>query len=453
MKNRIWKKSGAVGMSFLTACMILCSGVGTVSAYASEPSACDEYVYDALIHDEMESSEPVDTEVPELEESDQKETDIILEENEECVSELAGDAENAESSDEDDIQQNDTEQNEDADEKESAENASVSDGNKDENSEKQKKTDLEFSVVTDASSVKAGSDLIYTVTVENTGEVMLKDVQVSYLAMQDSLVGEWSGTQSGELEDAADTVGRTAYIEQLDVGIKRVLYLTVKLPEGQEETVLMKFSASAETDEEESRKIVNETEVSTTVIPLKASFEVTKTADRSMAVPGDKILFQICIRNTGERTLHSVITTERFQMGNVPVQFLEKEGVTLNKAKTKAKIDKIEPGKAAGLEAMVTLPKNIKEQELLNEVTVTTLETGDQTITSQAKIQVKAGQEEDTDSMNMDSVDTGNKAVSHAGESYPVSENPKTGDPYQPFLWLAMIPGSLLAAGWIRSRM
>ena len=185
----------------------------------------------------------------------------------------------------------------------------------------------------------------------------------------------------------------------------------------------------------------------------EASFEVTKTADRSVAVPGDKILFQICIRNTGERTLHSVVTTERFQLGNVPVQFLEKEGVVLNKSKTKARIERIEPGKAAGLQAMVTLPENLKEQELLNEVTVTTLETGEQVMTSQAKIQIRAAEEVETEEAGRMSVDMDNSAVSHTGESYPASTHPKTGDPYQPFLWLAMIPGSVLAAGWIRRRM
>lgn len=191
---------------------------------------------------------------------------------------------------------------------------------------------------------------------------------------------------------------------------------------------------------------------SRTAIPAE-SYPVTKTADRSVAVPGDKILFQICIRNTGERTLHSVVTTERFQLGNVPVQFLEKEGVVLSKSKTKARIERIEPGKAAGLQAMVTLPENLKEQELLNEVTVMTLETGEQVMTSQAKIQIRAAEEVEIEEADRMSVDMDNSAVSHTGESYPASTHPKTGDPYQPFLWLAMIPGSVLAAGWIRRRM
>ena len=98
--------------------------------------------------------------------------------------------------------------------------------------------------------------------------------------------------------------------------------------------------------------------------------------------------------------------------------------------------------------AVVTLPEDIKDKELLNEVTVTTQETGDQTVSSQAKVQIRQAEEK-----KEDSVDTDNEETLNAGESYPASSHPKTGDPYQPFLWLAMIPGSLLAAGWIRSKM
>ena len=74
-------------------------------------------------------------------------------------------------------------------------------------------------------------------------------------------------------------------------------------------------------------------------------------------------------------------------------------------------------------------------------------------MTSQAKIQIRAAEEVETEEADRMSVDMDNSAVSHTGESYPASTHPKTGDPYQPFLWLAMIPGSVLAAVWIRRRM
>ena len=62
---------------------------------------------------------------------------------------------------------------------------------------------------------------------------------------------------------------------------------------------------------------------------------------------------------------------------------------------------------------MVTLPENLKEQELLNEVTVTTLETGEQVMTSQAKIQIRAAEEVETEEADRMSVDMDNSAVSH----------------------------------------
>lgn len=74
---------------------------------------------------------------------------------------------------------------------------------------------------------------------------------------------------------------------------------------------------------------------------------------------------------------------------------------------------------------MVTLPENLKEQELLNEVTVTTLETGEQVMTSQAKIQIRAVEEVETEDADRMSVDMDNSAVSHTGESYPASTHPK----------------------------
>ena len=90
---------------------------------------------------------------------------------------------------------------------------------------------------------------------------------------------------------------------------------------------------------------------------LKASFEVEKTADRTEAFPGDTITYQICIRNTGEKTLHSVLSTERFLNANIQAQFMPKEGVTLNSTRTQALIPSIAPGEALGLYAVVTIPQ------------------------------------------------------------------------------------------------
>ena len=332
-------------------------------------------------------------------------------------------------------------------ENENADSFSDSSGDTDTNLQ----ADLSLSVKAEDDIIKAGSDLVYTITAENTGECDLKDIRISYNFSENSLSGEWSEGAEG----AEDAVGNTAYIEKLEMSATKILYLTVHLPEDRITAVSLKLTAtagkiSAENGTEETEEIVKNAELVTQIQALQAAFEVTKTADRSMAVPGDEIRFLICIRNTGERTLHSIVTTERFQLGNVPVKFLEKEGVRLNKSKTKAKIEQIAPGEACGLEAVVTLPEGLEDQNLVNEVSVTTLETGEQTKIAQSEIQVKVAEEEKQEEATSD-ID--GETGSEQAESMPASTHPKTGDPYQPLLWLFMLPGSMLAVGWLRSRM
>ena len=98
----------------------------------------------------------------------------------------------------------------------------------------------------------------------------------------------------------------------------------------------------------------------------------------------------------------------------------------------------------------MTLPEGLEDQNLVNEVSVTTLETGEQTKIAQSEIQVKGAEEEKQEEATSD-ID--GETGSEQAESMPASTHPKTGDPYQPLLWLFMLPGSMLAVGWLRSRM
>lgn len=456
MKNRIMRKIAAAGMAVFLVGMSAGSGYmwKDVSVYAAEAGKRKEACIDA--GDSMKQS--AGTEKPAVRED--KET--VSEANEMNVmenvtEEIVGASENvgvesildeAElpdnalprigSEDSEEISDNLFSENENAD--------SFSDSSGDTDTNLQ--ADLSLSVQAEDDTIKAGSDLVYTITAENTGECDLKDLRISYNFSEKGLSGEWS-------EGAEDAVGNTAYIEKLEASATKIVYLTVHLPEERTTAVSLALTAAAgkvsgDNDTGEAEEIVKNAELVTQIQALQAAFEVTKTADRSMAVPGDEIRFLICIRNTGERTLHSIVTTERFQLGNVPVRFLEKDGVRLNKSKTKAKIEQIAPGEAFGLEAVVTLPEGLEDQNLVNEVSVTTLETGEQTKIAQSEIQVKAAEEEKQKETNA-GID--GEMGSEQDESRPASTHPKTGDPYQPFLWLFMIPGSVLAVGWLRSRM
>ena len=456
MKNRIMRKIAAAGMAVFLVGMSAGSGYiwKDVSVYAAEAGQRKEACIDA--GDSMKQI--AGTEKPAVREdketvSEANEMNVMENVTEEIVgaSETVGvesildEAELPDnalprigSEDSEEISDNLFSENENAD--------SFSDSSGDTDTNLQ--ADLSLSVQAEDDTIKAGSDLVYTITAENTGECDLKDLRISYNFSEKGLSGEWS-------EGAEDAVGNTAYIEKLEASATKIVYLTVHLPEERTTAVSLALTAAAgkvsgDNDTGEAEEIVKNAELVTQIQALQAAFEVTKTADRSMAVPGDEIRFLICIRNTGERTLHSIVTTERFQLGNVPVRFLEKDGVRLNKSKTKAKIEQIAPGEAFGLEAVVTLPEDLEDQNLVNEVSVTTLETGEQTKIAQSEIQVKAAEEEKQKETN---ADIDGEMGSEQDESRPASTHPKTGDPYQPFLWLFMIPGSVLAVGWLRSRM
>ena len=456
MKNRIMRKIAAAGMAVFLVGMSAGSGYmwKDVSVYAAEAGQRKEACIDA--GDSMKQS--AGTEKPAVREdketvSEANEMNVMENVTEEIVgaSETVGvesildEAELPDnalprigSEDSEEISDNLFSENENAD--------SFSDSSGDTDTNLQ--ADLSLSVQAEDDTIKAGSDLVYTITAENTGECDLKDLRISYNFSEKGLSGEWS-------EGAEDAVGNTAYIEKLEASATKIVYLTVHLPEERTTAVSLALTAAAgkvsgDNDTGEAEEIVKNAELVTQIQALQAAFEVTKTADRSMAVPGDEIRFLLCIRNTGERTLHSIVTTERFQLGNVPVRFLEKDGVRLNKSKTKAKIEQIAPGEAFGLEAVVTLPEGLEDQNLVNEVSVTTLETGEQTKIAQSEIQVKAAEEEKQKEIN---ADIDGEMGSEQDESRPASTHPKTGDPYQPFLWLFMIPGSVLAVGWLRSRM
>ncbi len=456
MKNRIMRKIAAAGMAVFLVGMSAGSGYmwKDVSVYAAEAGQRKEACIDA--GDSMKQS--AGTEKPAVREdketvSEANEMNVMENVTEEIVG--ASETVGVESIlDEAELPDNALPQigSEDSEEisdnlfseNENANSFSDSSGDTDTNLQ----ADLSLSVQAEDDTIKAGSDLVYTITAENTGECDLKDLRISYNFSEKGLSGEWS-------EGAEDAVGNTAYIEKLEVSATKIVYLTVHLPEERTTAVSLALTAvagkvSGDNDTGEAEEIVKNAELVTQIQALQAAFEVTKTADRSMAVPGDEIRFLICIRNTGERTLHSIVTTERFQLGNVPVRFLEKDGVRLNKSKTKAKIEQIAPGEAFGLEAVVTLPEGLEDQNLVNEVSVTTLETGEQTKIAQSEIQVKAAEEEKQKETN---ADIDGEMGSEQDESRPASTHPKTGDPYQPFLWLFMIPGSVLAVGWLRSRM
>lgn len=220
----------------------------------------------------------------------------------------------------------------------------------------------------------------------------------------------------------------TSETEEMKAGEQRSFYILAPLLNEQEKDLEHKVEAGAKVKGRPEETIFRKAEVVSPLQSLKADFSVKKTADRESAAPGETVTYQICIINTGEKTLHSVVGTERFQAEGIEAQFVEKEGIRLNSTRTKALIPQIAPGEAVSLQATVKIPEKTVNQKLFNQISVTSKETGEKQVTASAEITVegKATQALETE-MISENGEPDSTSVQE-GMAREASTHPKTGD-------------------------
>ena len=296
------------------------------------------------------------------------------------------------------------------------------------------KLDFSMELSQEKENPKAGEIVYYHVLLCNTGERKIENLVLQVQAKDYSV--HWQQSQEHFIIDE----NSQAVLGKLAAGQTQELIFWLQSEESEEGVMKIKVQAYIQNEAEPVKK---ERVISTMIQPLKADFTVEKTADCILAGPGDTITYQICIRNTGERTLHSVLSTEKFLDSRIKARFLEMEGVQLNKSGTKALIPKILPGESVGLKAVVVLPEDIESSELINQVTVSSDETKEKQIRSEAAVTVQGithtpveGQED-----NQPPYETAYIAE---------HDSPKTGDPmfkeeYEHLMLLAF--GISIAAG------
>lgn len=296
------------------------------------------------------------------------------------------------------------------------------------------KLDFSMELSQEKENPKAGEIVYYHVLLCNTGERKIENLVLQVQAKDYSV--HWQQSQEHFIIDE----NSQAVLGKLAAGQTQELIFWLQSGESEEGVMEIKVQAYIQNEAEPVKK---ERVISTMIQPLKADFTVEKTADCILAGPGDTITYQICIRNTGERTLHSVLSTEKFLDSRIKARFLEMEGVQLNKSGTKALIPKILPGESVGLKAVVVLPEDIESSELINQVTVSSDETKEKQIRSEAAVTVQGithtpveGQED-----NQPPYETAYIAE---------HDSPKTGDPmfkeeYEHLMLLAF--GISIAAG------
>lgn len=309
--------------------------------------------------------------------------------------------------------------------------------------------DMELSVTAQNGKMKAGQTIRYQVEIANIGKLDLADIRLTSSLSCPKIRQMW--------EDAEGllTEGAVAEFAELKAGESRSFYVQAPLLDEQEKDLEHQVEAEARVKGRAAEVIRKNATTINSLEALKADLSVKKTADKETAAPGETVTYQICIVNTGEKTLHSVVGTERFQAAGIHAQFLEQEGVTLNSSRTKAMIQQIPPGEAVSLQAVVKIPERTADQKLFNQVTVTSQETGERLMEASASVIVKGKITVTPEERLFVQSDDKDPASGQTQMARAASTHPKTEDDTRTDLWTLLAVTALvtvLGGIWLRKK-
>ena len=307
---------------------------------------------------------------------------------------------------------------------------------------------MDFSVEMEAKekALYTGKRIHMAVNLTNNGQVPFYKISLQAKVKEQELVPVW------EKEPGLEVLESGAVLECLSAGETRTLSFYID-PDMNQKSNLELFAKT-----ENPVSLEKAAEKQLTLQQGKAAFTVKKTADCDNASPGETVTYQISIHNTGEVTLHSVVTTERFGLAGVTATFQEQRGITLNKSRTQAKIQEIAPGGCVNLKAKVVLPKDLKDQNLMNQIIVVTDETGEESaVRDQATIRVEDKEKDGNGSGNGNGGGngdgTGIGSGNNDGSTMAASTSPKTGDTSHKELFQVLILLSFLFSAVAARRM
>ena len=309
--------------------------------------------------------------------------------------------------------------------------------------------DMELSVTAQNEKMKAGQTIRYQVEIANTGKLDLADIRLTSSLSCPKIRQMW------EEAEGLLTEGAVAEFAELKAGESRSFYVQAPLLDEQEKDLEHQVEAEARVKGRAAEVIRKNATTINSLEALKADLSVKKTADKETAAPGETVTYQICIVNTGEKTLHSVVGTERFQAAGIHAQFLEQEGVTLNSSRTKAMIQQIPPGEAVSLQAVVKIPERTADQKLFNQVTVTSQETGEQLMEASASVIVKGKITVTPEERLFVQSDDQDPASGQTQMARAASTHPKTEDDTRTDLWTLLAVTAfvtVLGGIWLRKK-
>lgn len=298
---------------------------------------------------------------------------------------------------------------------------------------REKMPDFQILLHADAEEKRAGSEILYEAVLSNTGETGLESIHIRML---------FSEEMTGEFEEAeglfVDEERKTATLKELKQGESKTIFYRAWIPEERNTPLECTLQTEAEV---EDRFIKREAENCTVILPLTVDYQAEKSADRSVAHPGETVFYTILIRNTGERTLHSVVTTERFLREGVQAVFLSQKGILFNIDRTQACIRELLPGEEVSLKAEVVIPEDVAGEEMINQVYVLSEETGSVSIQAEASIWIEEAEKEELPEEKQENIEVHTEKKE---EGIYSPEAVQTGDTTDSVRWIRIGTASVL---------
>lgn len=221
---------------------------------------------------------------------------------------------------------------------------------------------LSVEKMAESPKVKAGAEAWYSITVSNQGQPPLNGVIVSDIFEKEEIEGIFEPQEGVEVLEE----GTKVRIPVLGTGETVKLRLKAQIPAGEQGILKNTAYASAPDPSRPGSELEAQSQAQIEVEPAPIDYTVEKAADKDKAVPGDTITYTIIIKNTGQREIRSVVTTDKFTEADVKAEFQEQEGVTLNQDRTEASVPSILPGEEVRLTAVAQIPEDFEKEELIN---------------------------------------------------------------------------------------
>lgn len=180
---------------------------------------------------------------------------------------------------------------------------------------------MEFTNTVDKAEANRGDTLSYTLTVKNTGDTDLTNVQVwinqPNLATYVAGSGSYQGFPGGQLRDLTDAwVADSVNLGPIPVGKYIVLKYQTKIASNANHNDIVWSVGFAKSDQTAKLQANSFTKV----IFANPGLCAEKSADRQSVSPGDVVTFTISVCNQGNVTLHNIYIGDNI---NMPFEYVK----------------------------------------------------------------------------------------------------------------------------------